>query len=103
MKKNNTLLIVGAAILLYYIMKKYKKPDGNTKVNDRPIPGMVDKSFSEQYKNLDLIKSQTVNFQQLAPTPATIMDLPGSSNNYSYTNCGCSHKYNAIARNPNIC
>jgi hypothetical protein len=95
MKKNNTLLIIGAAIILYYIMKAKKKPVAT--------PGMVDKSFAEQYKNLDLIKSQTVNFQQVVPTPATIMDLPGKADMNSYTNCGCSHKYNSIARNPNIC
>lgn len=92
--KNQTLLIAAGAILAYWLWKNSQKkaaaltPD-ITKVMQDP--------------NIDLIKSQTVNFQQIAPTPSTIMDMPGSVNNLSYSGCGCNCGGKQLGSMPVIC
>lgn len=80
--KQNTLLIAAAAIVAYFLYRNSQKKSAAL------TPDMPPVSLEEP--NVDLIKSQTVNFPQIAPTPSTIMDMPGSPNNIDYgcSNCG---------------
>lgn len=92
--KNQTLLIAAGALLAYWLWKNSQKkaatltPDITTVMQD---------------PNIDLIKSQTVNFPQIAPTPSTIMDMPGSANNQSYSGCGCNCGGKQLGAMPVIC
>lgn len=79
MKKNTLLLLAGAAILYYLMMKKkaaVKLPE-------------VTASNAGMLPNVEEIRSQTVNFEQLAPSPATIMDMPNVMQPMSYQGCSC--------------
>lgn len=84
--KNNTLLLIGAAVLYFYWMKKKK-----TTV----LPPDETETFQAiQSGQIELIRSQTVNFPQLAPTPSSILDLPGSVNYQggAYSGCNCCNQ-----------
>ena len=77
--KNNTLLLIGAAALLYYLWKK-KQPVKLTEItSSQALP-----------PNIEEIKSQTVNFEQIVPSPGTVMDLPGTPLAYSAGACSCN-------------
>lgn len=93
MKKNTVILLAGAAII-YFLMKRKKAAT---------MPAPVTASDVEQMPNVELIKSQTVNYQQLAPTPSTIMDMPGSPNDDNYSWPGCSCKNKSMSGMPVVC
>lgn len=77
--KNNTLLLIGAAALFFYLWKKKQPAKIPEVLTSQALP-----------PNIEEVKSQTVNFQQLAPTPATVMDLPGTPPAYSAGACSCN-------------
>lgn len=81
MKNNNTLILIGAALLYYWWMKNKK-----TAV----LPEQITETLQQATGSgqIQLIRSQTVNFEQLAPTPSSILDLPGSKNP-AYSACNC--------------
>ena len=83
-KKNNNLLLIGAAALIYFYWIKKKK--------GAVTPTDVTKTLQEAagYSQIETIKSQTVNFPQLAPTPSSILDLPGSVNFQGGAYSGCN-------------
>lgn len=96
--KNNTLILIAGAALLFFLMKKKKAIAAS-----RPADVMaVD---VESLPNVELIKSQTVNFPQIAPSPSTVMDMPGSPNddNYSWPGCSCESKGRAMSGMPFVC
>jgi uncharacterized lipoprotein YbaY len=67
--KQNTLILAGAALLLFLLMKKKgaAKMPANVTAPMAALP------------NIQEVRSQTVNFEQLAPSPSMVMDMPGSS------------------------
>jgi hypothetical protein len=85
--KNNTLLLIGAALVYFYWMKNKKAAV--------TIPD-VTKTLQEAAgsSQIETIRSQTVNFPQLAPTPSSILDLPGSVNYQggNYPGCNCCNQ-----------
>lgn len=91
--KNNTLLIIGAAALVFYFWKKKQSakmlPDVTTTNGGLP-------------PNIQEVKSQTVNFSQLAPTPEMVMDLPGTPSAYSAGACNCNNE-NRLSGMPFVC
>lgn len=92
--KNQTLLIAAGAILAYWLWKNSQKKSASL---------MPDITSVNDYPNVDLIKSQTVNYPQIAPTPSTIMDMPGSVNNQNYSGCGCTCQNKQVGAMPVIC
>jgi hypothetical protein len=86
--KNNTLLLIGAAALVYFYWSKNKKAP--------VMPSDVTKTLQEAAgsSQIETIRSQTVNFPQLAPTPSSILDLPGSVNyqGANYPGCNCCNQ-----------
>lgn len=94
MNKKNTTILIGAAIL-FYIIYRYKNKTSQQ-------PGLTQeqiKSFDDSMQQVDVIKSQTVNFPQIVPTPSMIMDMPKPSKNYG-GGC-CSNK--GITGLPFVC
>lgn len=89
--KNQTLLIAAAALAIYLLWKKNKSA---------AAPAMQTADLAIE-PNLELVKSQTVNFPQIAPTPSTIMDMPGSANNPYQDACGCQNRQ--VGKIPYIC
>ena len=86
MKNNNTLLLIGAAALVYFYWSKKKKAP--------VMPADVTKALQEAAgsSQIETIRSQTVNFPQLAPTPSSILDLPGSLYNSKTEACNCCNQ-----------
>jgi len=112
MKKNTILLIAGAAII-YFLMKKKAPakaaalPPSTTASLMAPTelpqyetkPGIYEQMLpSNEGGFIETIKSQTVNFPQVAPSPASVMDLPGMPYNQDF-GCGC----NQVGKMPYIC
>jgi hypothetical protein len=87
--KNNTLLLIGAALVYFYWMKNKNKKAAVTPENITQSLEMA--SGSSQ---IETVRSQTVNFPQLAPTPASILDLPSSVNYQggNYPGCNCCNQ-----------
>ena len=85
--KNNSLLLIGAALVYFYWMKNKKAA---VTILD------VTKTLQEAAgsSQIETIRSQTVNFPQLAPTPSSILDLPGSVNyqGANYPGCNCCNQ-----------
>ena len=112
MKKNTILLIAGAAII-YFLMKK-KAPAKAAALPPTTTASLMAQSELPQYQTkpgifeqmlpsneggfIETIKSQTVNFSQVAPTPSSILDLPNRPYNQDY-NCGC----NQVGKMPYTC
>lgn len=92
--KNKTLLLAAGALLTYWLWKN------NQKKADAMLPDITTTTIEP---NLELIKSQTVNFPQIAPTPSMIMDLPITYNNLSYSGCGCNCGGKQLGAMPVIC
>lgn len=87
--KNNTLLLLGAAfVYIYWIKNKNKK--------GAVMPEDITQSLQEASgtSQIETIRSQTVNFPQLAPTPSSILDLAGSVNYQggAYSGCNCCNQ-----------
>jgi hypothetical protein len=84
--KNNTVLLIGAAALVYLYWMKNKKaavlPPNETETFQQPAGS----------GQIELIRSQTVNFAQLAPTPSSILDLPNSLYNSKTEACNCCNQ-----------
>jgi len=112
MKKNTILLIAGAAII-YFLMKKKAPakaaalPPSTTASLMAPPelpqyqvqPGIFEQMLPSRDGNfIETIKSQTVNFPQVAPSPASVMDLPGMPYNQDFK-CGC----NQVGKMPYTC
>lgn len=95
--KNNTILLIGAALVYFYWMKKKKAA---------VTPGDVTQTLQQAAgsEQIEVIKSQTVNFSQLAPTPSSILDMPGSINyqGSSYPGCNCCNQ-GRISGMPVVC
>jgi hypothetical protein len=87
MKNNNTLLLIGAALVYFYWMKNKKAAVTTPDVTKT----LQEAAGSSQ---IETIRSQTVNFPQLAPTPSSILDLPGSVNyqGANYPGCNCCNQ-----------
>jgi hypothetical protein len=111
--KNNTILLIAGAAIIYFLMKK-KAPAKAPALPPSTTASLMAQSSLPQYENkpgifeqmlpngkgvfIETIKSQTVNFPQVAPSPASVMDLPGMSYNQDY-GCGC----NQVGKMPYIC
>jgi hypothetical protein len=84
--KNNTVLLIGAAALVYFYFMKKKKA--------AVLPPNETETFNKSggSRQIELIRSQTVNFAQLAPTPSSILDLPESLYNSKTEACNCCNQ-----------
>jgi len=95
--KNNTLLLIGAALFYFYWMKNKKAA---------VTPTDVTKTLQEAAgsSQIETIRSQTVNFPQLAPTPSSILDLPESVNyqGSNYLKCNC-YNQGRLSGMPVVC
>lgn len=86
MKNKNTLLLIAGAALLFFLLKGKKLKAASTPGNanilfeDKPV------NFSDT-PNITVAAPETVNFQQVVPTPSTVMDIPGISVKYEPTCC----------------
>lgn len=110
--KNNTLLLIAGAAVIYFLMKKKGAfstaltPSTTASLiapNELPQylvqPGIFEQMLPSKEGNfIETIKSQTVNFAQIAPTPSSILDLPNRPYNQDY-NCGC----NQVGKMPYTC
>ena len=109
--KNNTILLIAGAAIIYFLMKK-KAPAKTAALPPTTTASLMAPAELPQYQvqpgifeqmlpssgPIEVIKSQTVNFPQIAPSPATILDLPGMPYNQNY-NCGC----NQVGKMPFTC
>lgn len=112
--KNNTLLLIAGAALIYFLMKK-KGASATTALmpsttasliaNQIPQyeekPGIFEQMLPSSEIPFEAIKSQTVNFPQIAPTPSSIIDLP-SSQGADYPGCNCCNKSRLLGM-PVVC
>lgn len=111
--KNNTILLIAGAAIIYFLIKKKATaktaalPPSTTASLMAPSslpqyetkPGIYEQMLpSNEGGFIETIKSQTVNFPQVAPTPSSILDLPNRPYNQDY-NCGC----NQVGKMPYTC
>ena len=111
--KNNTILLIAGAAIIYFLMKK-KVPSKTAALPPSTTASLMTPSELPQYQTnpgifeqmlpsneggfIETIKSQTVNFPQVAPTPSSILDLPNRPYNQDYS-CGC----NQVGKMPYTC
>lgn len=79
---NKTLLLIAGAAIIFFLLK-------NKKAKAAVMPANVNTTF-EDMPNVSLAAPETVNFQQIVPTPSTVMDIPGISVKYEPNGCGGS-------------
>lgn len=76
------MLAAGAALILFLLMRK--------KAAAAKLPANVTAPMAD-LPNIQEVKPQTVNFEQIAPSPSMVMDMPGISYNQGRpTNCNCN-------------
>ncbi len=91
--KQNTLLLAGAALILFLLMRK--------KATAAKLPANVMAPMA-QLPNIQEVRSQTVNFEQLAPSPSMVMDMPGASNSQGKP-YGCDCNGSRLGDMPFVC
>ena len=100
MKNKNTLLLIAGAALLFFLLKGKKAKaataprNANLFYEDKPV------NFSDM-PNITVAAPETVNFQQIVPTPSTVMDIPGISVKYEPQCCNGSR--GQIGNLPFVC